>query len=373
MAIVIPTHTHSVIDVDRPFVINPSTKEITAETEKLTLAQHSKDSERFTFTIPDTSIEGHDMSKCNSVKIHFENIGQEPGQISAGIYTVTDLAVADSRVTLSWLIDEDATRYTGGLIFSIHFGCLAADGSLVYNLPTLTYSKITVGATVWHSDTISREYPDIITEFEDRISSLENTAVRCTKQHFPEEKKAQARDNIGAADSAFVGDSAAALDAIIEMQEALLNASGIKPDDYGTPYAVEYIKQKLTEVAKAQARENIGAMATAGGTMTGAINMGGNRIWNIANPTQNGDAVNLAMLNSIGLPSRGVVTEATQNEATAQGIYIVDGWVDYCLMFVFVSAWGKVQVLLPYHMSYFAVRMYWGAGWQEWKIYHSSN
>lgn len=206
-----------------------------------------------------------------------------------------------------------------------------------------------------------------------QVARLMEHSVLFTKQDLTPSEQAQARDNIGAADSAFVGDSAAALDAIIEMQEALLNASGTKPDDYGTPYAVEYIKQKLTEIAKAQARDNIGAMATSGGTMSGAINMGGNRIWNMANPTQNGDAVNLAMLNSIGLPSRGVVTETTQNEATEQGIYIVDGWGDYCLMFVFVSSWGKVQVLLPFHMSDFAVRMYWGPGWREWKTYHSSN
>lgn len=118
---------------------------------------------------------------------------------------------------------------------------------------------------------------------------------------------------------------------------------------------------------------DVGAMATAGGTMSGAINMGGNRIWNMANPTQNGDAVNLAMLNSIGLPSRGAVTETTQNEATEQGIYIVDGWSDYSLMFVFTPSWGKVQVLLPFHMSNFAVRMYWGGNWQVWKTYTSSN
>lgn len=84
-------------------------------------------------------------------------------------------------------------------------------------------------------------------------------AVGYEKQHLSKNEKVQARENIGAADYEFVGDSAAALDAVIEMQEALLNASGTLPDDYGTPYAVEYIKQKLTEVAKAQARENIGA------------------------------------------------------------------------------------------------------------------
>lgn len=85
-------------------------------------------------------------------------------------------------------------------------------------------------------------------------------AVGYERQQLSETEKDQARENIGAADFKFVGDSAAALDAVIEMQEALLNASGTKPDDYGTPYAVEYIKQELTESAKAQARENIGAI-----------------------------------------------------------------------------------------------------------------
>lgn len=93
----------------------------------------------------------------------------------------------------------------------------------------------------------------------EQVARLMEHSVLFTKQDLTHSEQAQARDNIGAADSDFVGDSAAALDAIIEMQEALLNASGTLPEDYGTPYAVEYIKQKLTEVAKAQARENIGA------------------------------------------------------------------------------------------------------------------
>ena len=93
----------------------------------------------------------------------------------------------------------------------------------------------------------------------EQVARLIEHSVLFTKQDLTPSEQAKARDNIGAADAAFVGDSAAALDAVIEMQEALLNASGTLPDDYGTPYAVEYIKQKLTEVAKAQARENIGA------------------------------------------------------------------------------------------------------------------
>lgn len=172
MATVIETHTHAVIDDDRPFKIDPNTKEIVFDGTPLKLAQRSKNSERLTFTIPATTIEGHDMKACNAVVIHFQNFGQDPGQVSKGVYQVDDLKVENDNVTLSWLVGDEATVYAGGLIFSIHFICTAVDGSIVYDFPTLTYSKITVGPTVWNSETIEREYPDIIAQFAADIDAL---------------------------------------------------------------------------------------------------------------------------------------------------------------------------------------------------------
>lgn len=173
MAVEIETHAHEVIDTDPRFIIDPKTKKITAGTGNLTLAQHAKNSERLTFYLPEKVVEGHDMTVCNNAQIHFENIDQATLKRSAGVYEVTDLQQDSEGVSLSWLVDDKVTRYAGGLIFSIHFICIADDGSILYDFPTLTYSEMTVGATVWAGDTIEEQYPDIIREFEARISALE--------------------------------------------------------------------------------------------------------------------------------------------------------------------------------------------------------
>lgn len=173
MAEEILTHTHEVIDTDPRFTIDPKTKRITAGTGYLTLAQHAKNSERLTFYIPEKVIEGHDMTLCNHVRIHFTNIADDLQHRSSGIYKVTDLNTEGEAVTLSWLVDDDATRYAGALIFSIHFACIDDSGEVVYDFPTLTFHELTVGATVWNGDTIPEQYPDIIADFEARISALE--------------------------------------------------------------------------------------------------------------------------------------------------------------------------------------------------------
>lgn len=173
MATEIQTHTHEVVDTDPRFLIDPKTKKITPGSANLTLAQHAVNSERITFYIPDKVVEGHDLTLCNDCQIHFENIDEKTGKRSFGPYKVEDLKAENEGVVLSWLIDEDATRYAGALIFSIHFACIGEDGEIVYDFPTLTCSVLTVGETVWNSQTMAEEYPDIIRDFERRISALE--------------------------------------------------------------------------------------------------------------------------------------------------------------------------------------------------------
>lgn len=167
-------HAHAVADQDLPFVIDPITKEVQPQGLNRVVPQHAKNSERFTFTIPDRYVEGHDMSQVNKAFVHFRNIGAK-GELSAGIYTVNDLAVVDDSVTLSWLIGDDATHYAGALIFSIHFICTDESGEVVYDLPTLAYTKVSVGETVWNSEEITAKYPDIIAELEARISAIETS------------------------------------------------------------------------------------------------------------------------------------------------------------------------------------------------------
>ncbi len=166
-------HKHPVYDTDKHFVIDHITKKISTECPKVALAQHSHRSERFTFEIP-KEVEGHDMSLCNVVEIHFQNIeAANKSNKNIGVYKVVDLTAEGETVFGSWLIDGEATYYVGGLIFALHFACVADDGTVEYNLPTLSYSGITIGETVWNSETIAKEHPDIIAQFEARIQALE--------------------------------------------------------------------------------------------------------------------------------------------------------------------------------------------------------
>ena len=200
----------AVVDSDSAFIIDPKSKSIIGAPEKNILAQSANKSERFSFYISTSVIEGHDLSTCNSIMIHYDNIEEKTLQKSSGIYSVRDFVVAeDGSASFSWLLDPDATVFVGGLIFSIHFANVAADGTVEYDFPTLTYSKITVGATVWNSDTIAKNHPDILAGFDARINALENggtggtvavkNAVLYTAQALTDEQKAQARANIAAA------------------------------------------------------------------------------------------------------------------------------------------------------------------------------
>ena len=166
-------HKHPVYDTDKHFVIDPITKRISTECSKVVLPQHSHRSERFTFEIP-KEVEGHDMSLCNLVEVHFQNIDAANNENNSyGMYTVEDLQADGDTVYGSWLIEGDSTYYAGGLIFALHFACLSDTGEVEYNLPTLSYSAITIGQTVWNSETIAIQYPNIIAEFEYRIAELE--------------------------------------------------------------------------------------------------------------------------------------------------------------------------------------------------------
>lgn len=167
-------HRHPVYDTDKHFVIDTVSKRITTESPKVSLPQYSHKSERFTFEIP-KEVEGHDMSLCNLVEIHFQNIDSENKENKGiGIYKVDDLKAEDEKVVFSWLVERESTWYSGILSFAIHFVCLSEDGESDYNLPTLSYSGITIGKTIWNSKAIANKYPNILAQYEARIQALEN-------------------------------------------------------------------------------------------------------------------------------------------------------------------------------------------------------
>lgn len=192
-------HTHSVVDDDLHFVINPSTREITNESKKIKLMQGDHASEIFTFEIP-RYIEGHDMSLCNKIAVHYINVGQSVS--SPDVHIVTDASTDDSeeKITFTWIIRNTATKYPGTLSFLIKFSCMDNDETITYQWNTDIFKGITVSAGMDNGETICEEYPDILEHWKNDV--LSNVAVLFNvSQTLTEDQKAQARSNISAVSS----------------------------------------------------------------------------------------------------------------------------------------------------------------------------
>ena len=146
-----PHSTHNVYDTDTHFVIDPVTRMITNTSKKTVIVQYDHNSERFTFEVP-RYIDGHDMSSCNEVEIHFNNRGN--GGQANGTYTVTDLAIHpddENIVTCSWLISEEATQFAGPLRFLVRYQC-TTDGKIDYAWSTAPYNGITVTPGIYNAN-----------------------------------------------------------------------------------------------------------------------------------------------------------------------------------------------------------------------------
>lgn len=166
-------HEHPVIDQDKHYVIDPITRKITSLTpEKNTLVQYDHNSERFTFEI-DRYVDGHDMSLCNKIQIHYINISSNRNGTSSDVYEVNDMYVdeKEEKVIFSWLIGINATRYSGTLNFAIRFACLT-DDVIDYDWHTNIFAGITISNGINNGPIIIEDYLDILENW--RISVEEN-------------------------------------------------------------------------------------------------------------------------------------------------------------------------------------------------------
>lgn len=165
-------HEHCVIDGDGHFVINSVTREISNNSGKLTVIQYDHNSERFTFEVPQI-VDGHDMSLCNSVQVHYLNIGTA-SELTAGVYDVNDLQLDSERgiVVCSWLVSGGATQHVGKLSFVLRFACVSGD-SLDYAWNTTINSDITVAKSLYNTPVVAESYSDIIAGLEQRVAALE--------------------------------------------------------------------------------------------------------------------------------------------------------------------------------------------------------
>ena len=160
-------HTHAVIDSDNHFIINPVTREITNNSKKVKLMQGDHASEIFTFEIP-RYVDGHDMSLCNKIAIHYINIGQNGSNPDVHLVEDANIDDAEENLVFSWLIYRTATKYPGTLNFLIKFSCVT-DGVIEYQWNTEIFKGIMIATGIDNEETLVEEYSDVLQKWKDDI------------------------------------------------------------------------------------------------------------------------------------------------------------------------------------------------------------
>ena len=171
------SHIHNVTDSDNKFIIDSISRTIkNASTSKTTVMQFDHNSEVFTFELPRYT-EGHDMTECNRVEVHYLNIDSVTKEEKEGIYLVNDLTINiedETKLTCSWTISQSATQLVGSLNFLLRFICLT-DDVIDYVWNTAIHSGIYVSKGIYNSDIVAEQYIDTIKAWENRLEVVENS------------------------------------------------------------------------------------------------------------------------------------------------------------------------------------------------------
>lgn len=274
-------HGHPVVDADHHFIIDPETRLITnAGLNKKALIQMDHNSEQFSFEI-DKTVEGHDMSLCNKVEVHYTNTATSSRQQSLGVYEITDFDVSESdpnKLVGTWLVSSNATMYAGTLSFMISFICTEGE-EVVYRWNTQINNSITVSPGINNGEAITESLPDLIEVWREYVYGTNfayDAAVKYGFEGSEEDWVNTIEAVIGLDDYVLYTELVSTLapyitDSVLtETLAAYVTASALtstlssyaKTNDVNSAInaiqCVKYIAQTLTEDQKAQARTNIG-------------------------------------------------------------------------------------------------------------------
>lgn len=174
----IPTHQHDVIDSDSYFIIDPITRAVeNTSGSKNLLMQYDHASERYTFELP-RYVEGHDMSLCTAVKVHYNNI--ESGTLieNADVNDLDDLHVDPTdanKVICSWLIKRQATQLVGSLNFLVQYLCATSDGTITYEWHSDIYKNIEIREGRNNGPAAVSDYTDILEQWRAKLFGVEDS------------------------------------------------------------------------------------------------------------------------------------------------------------------------------------------------------
>lgn len=168
------SHKKIIVDTDSHFLIDGTTRSIKQDgNAKIAVMQYDHNSERFSFTIP-RYVDGHDMSECDRVEVHYKNTDTKTKEHIKDKYTVDDLNINpenENEVIFSWLIARSATKYNGTLEFSIRFLCFDGD-EVVYVWNTDRYTSIPIGDSCDCNGELPDHYDDNYESWKKEIESL---------------------------------------------------------------------------------------------------------------------------------------------------------------------------------------------------------
>lgn len=164
-------HTHPVPDSDTHFIIDPYTRQIeNTNYQKTVIMRGDHNSERFTFELP-RYVDGHDMSLCNRVIVHFDNVGDSIENIYSDVAYMDDLRINPDKpdtVISSWLIRREATQIVGLLSFSLQYQCVEGD-EVTYEWNTDSCDEIEIRKSKSNGEAAIIKYTNVLEEWRAKI------------------------------------------------------------------------------------------------------------------------------------------------------------------------------------------------------------
>ena len=225
-----------IVDTDLCFQINTVTREITNMTaDKNVIMQFDHNSERFSFSMP-RYVEGHDMSTCDKIEIHFINEDMARKEQIKDKYRVDDLKIDEEdseKVKFSWLLSGNTSKFEGYLVFAVRFTCLGESNEIIYSWGTAILKTILVAKSMNNDEAIIQENPDVFERMKEELEAyIDEKADIALQGAFEAKEQAEAaaqkaEDALGGAVLEKDEAKAAAQRAQKAANDALENAGGM--------------------------------------------------------------------------------------------------------------------------------------------------
>jgi len=206
-------HNHNIIDDDSHFVIDPAARSITSDIGRHYIVQFDHNSEQFTFEIP-RHVDGHDMSVCDRIEIHYTNITQNKREQNDDVYVVRndDYTVDKDKFYFSWLVSDNATQFAGYLKFSVTFLCHNENGEIIYEWGTTNFENVTVLAKNRNTGVTQVNHTDL-------YNSLKQDVLDSIPEDTPVTVNGVSPDESG--------------DIKLSIDVGVTSVNGVQPDDNG--------------------------------------------------------------------------------------------------------------------------------------------